>query len=83
MKDHQLKNEPGGEIKEKTRRSGHCYRQKAKLKLQGDEYGLFCSCCLTIGSSERQTCCSQAVKTLFFIDVSALNSTCFCANQDI
>lgn len=37
VKDHQLNNKPGGEIKEKTRRSSNCYPQTAKLKLQGVE----------------------------------------------
>lgn len=35
MKDHQLNNEPGGEIKDKTSRSSNCYPKTAKLKLQG------------------------------------------------
>lgn len=37
VKDHQLNNKPGGEIKEKTRRSSNCYPQTDKLKLQGVE----------------------------------------------
>lgn len=35
VKDHQLNNEPGGEIKDKTSRSSNCYPHRAKLKLQG------------------------------------------------
>lgn len=35
VKDHQLNNEPGGKIKEKTSRSSNCYHQRAKVKLQG------------------------------------------------
>lgn len=38
MKDRQLNNYPGGEIKEKTRWSSNCYPQRAKLKLQGIEF---------------------------------------------
>lgn len=34
VKDHQLNNEPGGEIKEKTSRSSNCSKT-ANLKLQG------------------------------------------------
>lgn len=41
VKDHQLNNEPGGTIKEKTSRSSNCYHQTAKVKLQGVESVLF------------------------------------------
>lgn len=35
VKDHQLNNEPGGEIKDKTSRSSNCYPKRARLKLRG------------------------------------------------
>ncbi len=41
VKDHQLNNGPGGEIKEKTSQSSNCYPETAKLKLKGVESVLF------------------------------------------
>lgn len=44
-KDHQLNNEPGGKIKEKTSWSSNCYPQTAKVKTSGSWFCTPCSCC--------------------------------------
>lgn len=56
VKDHQLNNEPGGEIKEKTCWSSNCYPQTAKLKLQGVGSVLFAAAAKNICAPERQMC---------------------------
>lgn len=85
MKDHQLNNEPGGEIKDKTSQSSNCYPKRAKLKLQGVGSVVFAAAASKTSNMLQPSSNNIIIamfptfliKSIYCIDESAPNKTFF------